>query len=82
MLGKVQKWGNSQGIRLSKKLLEVIHLNAGDEVELIAHEGTIIVTPVRRVRGRVSLESLVAEIPADYRAEEVDWGAEEGLEVW
>lgn len=82
MLGKVQKWGNSQGIRFSKKLLEEVHLDAGDEVELVAHAGTIVVTPVRRVRGRVCLESLVARIPADYRSEEVDWGPAEGMEVW
>jgi len=82
MLGKVQKWGNSQGIRLSKKLLEEVHLDAGDEVELVVQEGAIVVTPVRRVRGRVSLESLVAKIPADYQTEEVDWGPAEGLEVW
>ncbi len=82
MLAKVQKWGNSQGVRLSRNLLDEAHLAVGDEVEVTAREGVIVLSPIRRVRGRVSLEALIAGIPADYEAHEVDWGRPEGREAW
>lgn len=82
MLAKVQKWGNSQGVRLGRNLLDEAHLAVGDEVEVTAREGVIVLSPVRRVRGRVSLEALVARISSDHRAEEVDWGKPEGREAW
>lgn len=82
MLTKVQKWGNSQGLRLSKDVLADAAMAVGDAVEVEAREGTIVITPARRIRGRRSLAELVKEIPAGYRAEEFDWGASTGREVW
>lgn len=34
MLGKIQKWGNSQGLRLTKALLQETQINVGDEVSV------------------------------------------------
>ena len=34
MLSKIQKWGNSQGIRISKNLLENSYIKIGDEVDI------------------------------------------------
>ena len=34
MITKVQKWGNSQGVRLSKELLSGAHINVGDALDL------------------------------------------------
>lgn len=82
MLTKVQKWGNSQGLRLSKDVLADATMAVGDAVEVEAREGTIVITPARRVRGRHSLDALVKEIPAGYRAEELGWGGSTGREVW
>jgi antitoxin MazE len=82
MITKVQKWGNSQGLRLSKELLADVEIEVGDAVDVAARDGILVVTPVRRVRGRVALEQLVREIPADYRPGELDWGPPAGQEVW
>jgi antitoxin MazE len=82
MITKVQKWGNSQGLRISKELLADADLAVGDAVEVAAREGTIVITPARRVRGGHDLRQLVKDIPADYRAEEFDWGPPAGHEVW
>ncbi len=71
---KIQKWGNSQGVRLSKKLLSDAQLGIGDEVDISVKEGSLIVAPAKRVRGRHKLEDLVARIPKNYQAAEVDWG--------
>ena len=82
MTTKVQKWGNSQGLRLAKDVLARAHIEVGDEVDVAVEDGVIVIVPARRIRGRYRLEDLVSRIPADYEAEEVDWGEAVGREVW
>jgi antitoxin MazE len=81
MVTKVQKWGNSQGIRLSSKLLQEAHLTVGDEVDVTVQQGRIIVIPSKRIRGRYRLEDLVAQMPEDYEPHEENWGTPVGREV-
>jgi antitoxin MazE len=82
MITKVQKWGNSQGLRLSKELLADVRIDVGDAVEVTVHDGSLVITPARRVRGGIDLEQLVGRIPDDYRPEDFDWGPPVGREVW
>jgi antitoxin MazE len=82
MLAKIQKWGNSQGLRLTKSLLADAQLGVGDEVDIRVKDGTMIVTPAKRIRGKHRLEDLVAHIPENYQTGEVDWGEPVGKEVW
>jgi len=82
MITKVQKWGNSQGVRLAKHVLSEMAIDVGDEVEVAVRDGALVVTPVRRVRGGHDLRELVRRIPPDYAGGEVDWGAPVGREVW
>lgn len=82
MVTRIQKWGNSQGLRLSKNLLEDACLSVGDDVNITINNGLIVIAPVRTVRGKLSLEELVSRIPKDYKPEEMDWGGPEGGESW
>jgi len=82
MLAKIQKWGNSQGLRIAKNLLTDVRLGVGDEVDISVREGIMIVAPVKRIRGRHSIEDLAARIPKNYQPSEVDWGEPAGKEVW
>ncbi len=82
MVTKVQKWGNSQGLRLSKALLSDAQIDVGDAVEVVVHKGTLVVTPSRRVRGGHDLRELVGRISKRYKPEELDWGPPVGREVW
>lgn len=82
MVTKIQKWGNSQGLRLAKQVLEDAHISVGDDVDVITRDGLIVIAPARRVRGKRSLQELVSQIPKGYKAEEVDWGESVGCEVW
>ena len=79
---KIQKWGNSQGLRLAKSVIEDARLEVGDEVDVAVRDGIIVVAPTKKIRGRYRLEDLVAQIPKDYHASEVDWGEPIGKEVW
>ena len=82
MLAKIQKWGNSQGLRISKSILSDAQINVGDEVDITVKEGIMIVAPAKRIRGRHSLKDLVSRIPKSYKPGEVDWGKPVGKEVW
>ena len=82
MVTTVQKWGNSQGLRLAKRVLEDARLSVGDAVDVTVRDGAIVVAPVRRTRGAVSLEDLVLRIPKNYKAEEMAWGKPVGREAW
>ena len=82
MITKVQKWGNSQGVRLSKGLLSDVEISVGDAVEVAVRDGALVVTPMRRVRGGHDLRELVRRIPRGYKPAELDWGYPAGREVW
>lgn len=82
MVTKIQKWGNSQGLRLAKQVLEDAHLSVGDDVDVTSRDGLIVIAPVRRIRGKQSLHDLVSRIPKNYKVEETDWGEPVGREVW
>ena len=82
MVARVQKWGNSQGLRFTKTLLDEARMNVGDEVNVSVRKGRIIVEPVAKVRGRYDLKALVSKMPQKYQSEEQDWGPPVGKEVW
>ena len=82
MLTKLQKWGNSQGVRFTKAILGEARIRVGDQVKVLVRKGRIIVEPVRTVHGKYDLKDLVSKIPEEYRAEESDWGPPVGKEAW
>lgn len=82
MIARIQRWGNSQGLRVSKQLLEDARLDVGDEVDLTIRDGEIVVTPVHRVRGRHDLRELVKDLPKDYAPEPDAWADRAGKEAW
>ncbi len=82
MVTKIQKWGNSNGLRLAKEVLQNARMSVGDEVDVTGRDGLIVIAPVRRVRGKRSLARLVSQIPKGSRAGEVDWGRPAGREAW
>ena len=82
MLTRIQRWGNSQGLRFAKSVLEEARIRVGDRVHVSVQEGRIIVEPASRVRGRYELQALVSRMPEEYSVEETDWGPPAGKETW
>lgn len=82
MLTRIQKWGNSQGVRVPTRLMRAARIEVGDEVDVTVDGDRIILERSRRVRGKYRLADLVAQMPEDYQPEEVDWGPPVGGEVW
>ena len=82
MVTKIQKWGNSQGLRLGKQVLEEARIAVGDSVDVAARDGVIVIAPLRRIRGKQSLQELVSRIPRNYKTRELNWGKPRGREAW
>ncbi len=80
VVGKIQKWGSSQGLRLSRQLLAQAEIEVGDDVEVVASEQQIVVR--KRQRPKYDLAELVARIPKGYKAEEAATGPAVGREAW
>jgi antitoxin MazE len=82
MLARITKWGNSQGLRVSKELLAAAGIEVGEPLDVSVSDGKLVVVAARRVRGAIDLCELLQGIPADYRAGESDWGPAVGGEAW
>ncbi|MBS6844386.1 MAG: AbrB/MazE/SpoVT family DNA-binding domain-containing protein [Christensenellales bacterium] len=78
LYGTIQRWGNSQGIRIPKGALAASHIGENDAVEIIAEKNTITLRKVNRPK---SLDELFAGYHGDYQPVEFDTGADVGLEV-
>ena len=79
MFTTIQKWGNSQAVRLPKGVLEAASLNENDQVELVAEPDCII---IRRARKKhLTLAERIAGYQGGYQCQEWDIGKPEGNEV-
>ncbi|MDR0896952.1 MAG: AbrB/MazE/SpoVT family DNA-binding domain-containing protein [Oscillospiraceae bacterium] len=76
--GSIQRWGNSQGIRLPKGVLAIASLRENDEVEIIATEQAITIRKSKRYK---SLDDLFAGYAGDHLPAEFDTGDAVGREV-
>jgi antitoxin MazE len=75
----IQKWGNSQAVRLPKIILEKAGLNENDQVELIVEEGKVIIVPAKK---HLTLKERAADYGGDYKPLEWDTGRPVGKEIW
>ncbi|MDR2902906.1 MAG: AbrB/MazE/SpoVT family DNA-binding domain-containing protein [Clostridiales bacterium] len=80
MTATIQKWGNSQGIRLPKVLLDDLDINEGEEVDLFVHRGTIVIKPSKKKRK--TIQELFADYEGGYESQEMEWGEPVGEEIW
>lgn len=81
MTVKIQKWGNSSGIRIPKTILEDALIQLNDEVDIIAEDNKIIIKKVK-TRRHITLAERFKGYSGEYKCEEADWGKPVGNEVW
>ena len=80
MVSKVQRWGNSQGLRLPKHVLESADISIGDNVEVIPQEGQIMIKKISKKK--FDLAEMVSRMPRNYKAREESLGKPVGKEEW
>ncbi len=82
MLTKVQKLGDAQGVELPSGLLDEARISVGDEVDVTVERGRIVIAPAGNCHGKLRLQDVLVNLPADYQPSEGDWGAPVGREAW
>lgn len=80
MQTKIQKWGNSLGLRIPKSFAEQAGVEAGSDVDLSIESGELIVRPWRA--RRYDLKELLRSVTAKNIHREVETGEPLGREVW
>ena len=79
MMTRVQKWGNSLGVRLPKFVAQQIHIVKGTAGDIGVRNDEIIVRPAPKKR--FSLKDLVAAIKPENLHSEVPSGHRVGKEL-
>ena len=78
MVTTVQKWGNSQGIRIPKDYLMRLDIQVGDSILIeVADSRTLT---LRKASDKL-IDRLFAEYQGDYRPDEFSWGEDVGGEI-
>lgn len=80
MQTKIQRWGNSLGLRIPKSFAEEAGVQAGSVIDLVVKNGELIVRPVRR--SRYALKDLLSGVTPDNIHGETDTGSPVGREIW
>ncbi len=80
MQTKIQKWGNSNGIRLPKIILDALNLSNNDELDIVIKENNIVLSKSKR-KTHITLAERLENSKTDYTFEEWDTGTSIGNEV-
>jgi len=77
---RIQKWGNSLGLRIPKSFAEEAGVVEGSEVHLTVEGGKLLVTPLRR--RKYDLSDLLRKVTVDNLHKPIDSGGPVGREAW
>lgn len=80
MEARLQKWGNSDGIRIPSAYLKSLNLKTNDAVELKYEDDKIIITKPKKEK--ISLEEKFKEYHGENLAKEFSWDDPKGKEIW
>ncbi len=78
MTGKIQKWGNSMGVRIPKAIMEKANLSVNSEIAIECKNQKIIIYPKKK---SIQLKDLLSKITKDNLHTE-DSHIKVGKEIW
>lgn len=82
MQTNIVKWGNSQGIRLPKMLLDRVNLTESDIVDITVENGNIIIKKAENKKQYKTIQERFKDFNGEYEPIDIDWGKAEGKELW
>lgn len=80
MEARLQKWGNSDGIRIPSSILKALNLKTNDTINLEQIEDKIIIS--KPVKSKISLAEKFKEYNGANLAKEFSWDDARGKEIW
>ena len=82
MTTSIQRWGNSQGIRIPKYLLDAVKLSENDQITITTEGDKLIIEKAVHVTAHKTLKQLFEGYDGAYTPQEIDWGEKAGIEIW
>jgi antitoxin MazE len=76
MIATIQKWGNSQAIRLPKAILETACLKENEQVQILAEQGKIVIIKQRSKKEHIPLAERLKDWngqPYELNSEDKAW---------
>ena len=74
----IRAWGNSQGIRIPKDILNKLNLKSSDVLDILVKDDTIV---LKKAFKHKSFEERLAEYNGKIEITEFDWGEPKGREM-
>ena len=77
----ISKWGNSQGLRIPKNIIDALHINIGDKVKMFIENNRAVIEPVKKKK-TYNIDELISDIPLDYKKDNEQLVEPIGKEIW
>lgn len=80
MEARLQKWGNSDGIRIPSSILKSLNIKTNDILNIEQKDDKIIISVPKKKK--ISLEDRFKEYHGKNLAKEFSWDENVGREIW
>ncbi len=80
MEARLQKWGNSSGIRIPSSILKALNLKPDDTINLEHVDDKVIIT--KKKDKKISLEEEFKNYHGENLAKDFTWDEPVGREIW
>jgi antitoxin MazE len=80
MEARLQKWGNSIGIRIPHSILKELNLKINDLIKIEKIDDKVVIT--KQTTPKISLSERFKEYPGDNLAKDFSWDDAKGKEIW
>lgn len=79
MEAKIQKWGNSHGIRIPAHILKELQLQTNDKVDIRYKGNQLIIT---KLNSKINLKERIKAYHGDNLCKDFVWDEKRGKELW
>ena len=73
MTTMIQKWGNSQGVRIPKVILDSVNWSENEKIVIIVDNGKLVIEKAKEEHKRKNIKELFKDYKEDYTPVEIDW---------
>ncbi len=80
MEARIQKWGNSDGIRIPSSILKSLNIKTNDVLNIEQEDDKIVISVPKKKK--ISLEDRFKEYHGKNLAKDFSWDENVGREIW
>ena len=77
---RLQKWGNSDGIRIPSSILKELKIKTNDMLKIEKVDNKIVISKPKKAK--ISLEERFKKYNGENLAKDFEWDGPRGREIW